>query len=511
MRIADLYIRVSTDEQADKGYSQRDQEERLQKYCETGRITVRKVIYEDHSAKTFHRPAWEKLLTLLRKQKNKTDLVLFTKWDRFSRNAPDAYNMISKLKSYGVEPQAIEQPLDMSVPENKMMLAIYLTAPEIENDRRGLNTFYGMRRARKEGRWPGLAPVGYTNLTSENGRKYIAPNGEQAQLMEWAFKEIAKGKYSTEQIFKQAVENGLICSKNNFLRSVRNPIYCGDIIVPKYKDEEARLVKGLHEPIISSSLFLDVQDILNGKKRTFKTKIFSDEKLPLRGFLACTRCNRTLCGSASKGRNNYYHYYHCSSKCGCRYKAEEVNKQFVQFLDDYSLNAKTKELFKMVILDEYANDTLENKEYKAYLAKQLTENNNKLTRARELLLLGDIDGNEYKTLKSECEKNIIRAEANLEDIAKKKYTVAQLESILDGAIFTLTNLSSIFTKSAINDKRRLIGSMFPEKFDFESLQHRTALLSETFQYIFLINSKLEENKKGQKTIKNPLPRYGWIQ
>lgn len=30
MKVADLYIRVSTDEQADKGYSQRDQEERLQ-------------------------------------------------------------------------------------------------------------------------------------------------------------------------------------------------------------------------------------------------------------------------------------------------------------------------------------------------------------------------------------------------------------------------------------------------------------------------------------------------
>lgn len=34
MRKADLYIRVSTDEQADKGYSQRDQEDRLRRYCE---------------------------------------------------------------------------------------------------------------------------------------------------------------------------------------------------------------------------------------------------------------------------------------------------------------------------------------------------------------------------------------------------------------------------------------------------------------------------------------------
>lgn len=167
-------------------------------------------------------------------------------------------------------------------------------------------------------------------------------------------------------------------------------------------------------------------------------------------------------------------------------------------MEDYTLNVKTAELFKMVILDEYANDTLENKEYKIYLAKQITESNNKLNRAKELLLLGDIDGNDYKTLTLECEDNIIRTKAKLEDTAKKKYTIAQLEPILDNAIFTLTKLSSIFTKSAINDTRRLIGSMFPEKFDFEMLQHRTALVSETFQRIYLINKKLEDKKKGAK-------------
>lgn len=67
--------------------------------------------------------------------------------------------MISLLRSLGVEPQAIEQPLDLSVPENKMMLAFYLAAPEVENDRRALNTTNGMRRARKEGRWMGPAPA----------------------------------------------------------------------------------------------------------------------------------------------------------------------------------------------------------------------------------------------------------------------------------------------------------------------------------------------------------------
>lgn len=94
MKIADLYIRVSTDEQADKGYSQRDQEERLRRYCSSHNFRVGQIIYEDHSAKSFNRPEWVKLLTSLKKKSSKTNLVLFTKWDRFSRNAGDAYQMI---------------------------------------------------------------------------------------------------------------------------------------------------------------------------------------------------------------------------------------------------------------------------------------------------------------------------------------------------------------------------------------------------------------------------------
>ena len=121
-KIADLYIHVSTDEQAEKGFSQRNQEEMLRKYCSINQIQIRNVIYEDHSAKTFNRPQWKKFLADAKKYKNKINLVLFMKWDRFSRNAGDAYQMINVLRKLGVEPQAIEQPLDLSVPENKMML-----------------------------------------------------------------------------------------------------------------------------------------------------------------------------------------------------------------------------------------------------------------------------------------------------------------------------------------------------------------------------------------------------
>jgi len=66
------------------------------------------VILEDHSAKTFNRPEWANLLRDLKERKGQVNLVLFTEWDRFNRNAGDAYQMINTLRKLEVEPQAIE-------------------------------------------------------------------------------------------------------------------------------------------------------------------------------------------------------------------------------------------------------------------------------------------------------------------------------------------------------------------------------------------------------------------
>ncbi len=101
--------------------------------------------------------------------------------------------MINTLRRLGIEPQAIEQLLDLSIPENKMMLAFYLAAPEVENDRRALNVIHGMRRARKEGRYMGLASIGYTNKTDESGRKFIELKEPQSGILKGSFGKIAGG------------------------------------------------------------------------------------------------------------------------------------------------------------------------------------------------------------------------------------------------------------------------------------------------------------------------------
>ena len=263
------------------------------------------MIYEDYSAKTFNRPAWTDMLNSFKKDKGKSiDLLLFTKWDRFSRNAGDACQMINILRKIGIDPQAVEQPLDLSIPENKMMLAFYLAAPEVENDRRALNTFYGMRRARKEGRYLTTGPYGYINRT-EYGKKTIVPVESKANVVKWAFEQVAKQRFHIDEIRREVNSKGLNCSKSNFYTLLKNPVYCGKIVVPAYRDEERQLVQGQHEAIISESLFYEVQDVLNGKKRIQLVKASTDDNLPLRGYLICPKCGKQLTGSASKGRHSY--------------------------------------------------------------------------------------------------------------------------------------------------------------------------------------------------------------
>jgi len=84
MKTAIIYIRVSTDEQAQKGYSQRSQEEKLSNYCKDNQIEIVQTIFEDYSAKNFERPAWIAIMKQLNMNRiTKPNLILFTRWDHY--------------------------------------------------------------------------------------------------------------------------------------------------------------------------------------------------------------------------------------------------------------------------------------------------------------------------------------------------------------------------------------------------------------------------------------------
>ena len=494
---ADLYIRVSTDEQADKGYSQRNQEEMLRKYCNNNSIIIRNIIYEDHSAKSFNRPSWKNFLNELKQKRGSISLVLFTKWDRFSRNAGDAYQMISQLRSLGVEPQAIEQPLDLSIPENKMMLAFYLAAPEVENDRRALNVFYGMRRAKKEGRYMGLAPTGYVNKTDEYGKKYIAPKQPDANIIKWVFQILSKETYNTEQIWKSAKNKGLICSKNAFWQLIRNPLYCGKIFLPAFKDEESRFVKGQHESIITEKLFYEVQDVLDGRGRKYRAKIETLDEFPFRGLLHCPECEKKLTGSKSKGRNRYYAYYHCYDGCKHRVNADKINSTIFKDLNSFIPKINNKELIKKTLLSYYTSNysgDLED-EAQSNILTQIKEYENRISYCRDLMATRQIEPSDYREMKIDYSERITKLE---KDLTKTESERMNIESLINHGIENLIKLHYFVENQKVNEIRGYFDSMYPEKTYFSGTAVRTGRRNKFIEYTNLIIKSIDKNKNGTK-------------
>jgi site-specific DNA recombinase len=410
-----LYIRVSTDEQAEKGYSLKHQEDRLRRYCQFQNIEVVAVFKEDHSAKTFERPEFNKLLAFLKKNKKAADLLLFLKWDRFSRNAGDAYGMINQLNKLETEPQAIEQPLDLDIPENKIMLAFYLAAPEVENDRRSLNTIAGMRRAMKEGRHVTLAPRGYRNARNEMNRPIIEAN-DDAILVKLAFEEVAKAIYTVMDVWRIVKARGLKVSKNQIWNMLRNKVYCGQIFIPAYKDEPEAIVQATHEPLISIDLFNEVQDALNGRKRKFPSKNTLKEELPLRGFLECRKCGAKLTGSASKGNGGRYFYYHCQKGCNERIKADEANKTFIEEVERASNDPKGIDLFKK----ELTSHAQKNKKIKfnglQEIEKEIEKNLQRIENLKDKVADNEMPVDEYLSIKKRCDENINKLKKKLVEL-----------------------------------------------------------------------------------------------
>ena len=475
-----LYIRVSTDEQAEKGYSLKHQEDRLRQYCQFQNIEVVAVFKEDHSAKTFERPEFNKLLAFLKKNKKAADLLLFLKWDRFSRNAGDAYGMINQLNKLGTEPQAIEQPLDLDIPENKIMLAFYLAAPEVENDRRSLNTIAGMRRAMKEGRHVTLAPRGYRNARNEMNRPIIEPN-DDAILVKLAFEEVAKAIYTVVDVWRIVKARGLKVSKNQIWNMLRNKVYCGQIFIPAYKDEPEAIVQATHEPLISVELFNEVQDALNGRKRKFPSKNTLKEELPLRGFLECRKCGAKLTGSASKGNGGRYFYYHCQKGCNERIKAEEANKIFIEEVERASNDPKGIDLFKK----ELTSHAQKNKKTKLNglqeIEKEIEKNLQRIENLKDKVADNEMPVDEYLSIKKKCDENISKLKKKLVEL---KLIDFNLKEYVDVSAGIIEKLPEYLSGADLTAKQQIIGSICPEKLIFEENQYRTIRLNDVIDWIY---------------------------
>ncbi len=88
---------------------------------------------EVSSGSTFDRPQWNELSEFCRQNKEKVDMIIFTSWDRFSRNIEDTLAQINLLKKEGIEVYAINSPVGYHDQANKILRSLQNTLLEIED------------------------------------------------------------------------------------------------------------------------------------------------------------------------------------------------------------------------------------------------------------------------------------------------------------------------------------------------------------------------------------------
>jgi len=497
-----LYVRVSTDEQADRGFSLRDQEEKLVQYCRDNNYHILKIYKEDYSAKTFNRPEFTKLLAYCKTNASKIDELLFLKWDRFSRNTAESYNKINFFNNLNIRPNAISQPLDLSIPEQGLMLAVYLSIPEVENQRRSQNVTAGMRRAFKEGRYVGAPPKGYSVGRDSSKKPILVPN-KDARHIKTLFELFSTGTYNLKEIYLKLKKKGFSSSSSAMSRIIRNPLYCGMVPIKAYREEPAAMVEGIHEPLVTKKMFYKAQEILEGRKKqkgTNHKKV--NPKFPLRGFIMCPSCNKPLSASTSRGRNNTYSYYHCFSPCSIRIRVEDAHAWFTKFLKGLALTKESYELLMELIKEEFEkfqkSSQLGPKHY-----EQKEKLTSKLHKIQDLFIEGDLSKEDYQITK-------MRYSELLNELKEKETGIGDKRKILEkykNGFKKMENIDSQFFKSEIELQRSLLGSIFSKNFQFENNRVRTADINPLLFKLTKYNKGYRRAKKRDKSKKMTCPRW----
>lgn len=276
---------------------------------------------------------------------------------------------------------------------------------------------------------------------------------------------------------------------------LRNPVYIGKILVPPYKSDPASLTDGQHTAIIPADLFYQVQDVLNGKKKQQKAKKTADDRFPLRGFIRCHTDGRLLTASSSKGRKQYYDYYHCTSECGTRHPAANIHTAIIEELAKWTPDPAVRELYKLILEDINGQTRREQLQELKELQLQLKIFAEKMNTARELLLNKSLDPDDYKIIKNQVEEQRARAESRVAAITEQQQ---DLSPLIEAGLSSLDNIAGHYQNASTDTKRLIIDSIFPDKLEFDGTSFRTARVNEAVSLLFNLGAAFSQIKTGQE-------------
>lgn len=331
-----IYVRVSTVEQAEEGYSIDEQLRLLKQYCDNNNYVIFKE-YADRgiSGKSIKgRPALQELLRDA--EDRKFDVVFVWKLNRLARNILDLLKMVDMLQKNNIAFRSYSENFETETPAGKLSLHMMAAVGEFERGTIAQNVKMGMLARAREGRWNGGAVLGYDIIeTPTAGKKrketHLVVNEMEAATVRKIFELYVQGN-GYKSIVNRLNQEGYKTKKGNMFavatlkEIIKNPVYIGKIRYNVRRDwsEKRRrninpnpvLVDGEHEPIIPIEMWERAQVLL--EERSGKPSRVYDSEFPLTGLLRCPECGsgmvigRTV-NTRKDGSKRVLEYYVCGA------------------------------------------------------------------------------------------------------------------------------------------------------------------------------------------------------
>ncbi len=361
---AAIYIRVSTDYQAEEGYSIEAQKEQLSAYCVSKGIkNYEYYIDGGWSGSNIDRPEMKKLIEDVKEEK--ISHVIVYKLDRLSRSQKDTLYLIEDVfNPHGVDFVSLNESMDTSTPMGRLMLGILSAFAQLERENIRLRTRMGMKERVKSGLWMGggRIPFGY-DYNKEDG--ILVPN-KDAKKVKQIYSLYIEGKSP------QYIANVLGLKYDRLVNQILTRKSNYGII--EYNGEE---YQGKHEPIISKETY-DLAMMQMMERKT--VRVNSTEHL-LTGLVYCGKCgakmryqkwskkgSKFVCYSQQNSKPYLVKDPNCSQE---RLWTDEVEKIVIEAVFNFVDNFKPSET-ESIIQDDpvtllYAQQKeLENKIKKLY-------------------------------------------------------------------------------------------------------------------------------------------------
>ena len=440
------YIRVSTLKQGE-GVSLQEQKDAILTFAGRHNLDVIEWFEEKETAAKSGRPKFNQMLLHLKR--GKASGLIMHKIDRSARNLKD-WSIVSELPDQGIDVYVATESLDFTTRGGRLtadMLAV-IAADFIHNLRE--ETRKGIRGRLKQGLYPFRAPIGYL----DNGKgEPKTPCPQKAPLVREMFDLYGSGQHSMRSLHAEINRRGLrnhsgkplsLCGVETILN---NPFYTGIIEIKR----TGEVFKGIHDPLVSPSLFQLVQNIKAGRcgpKITRHNHLF-------RGLFRCGLCGNPMSPELQKGRV----YYRCQrSDCATKTLREDIlDKHIHRTFGMYQISAADAEWLEKKWLgtqDQTARDDL-----RKSIEMRISVVEQGMSRATDLLIDGTLDNETYLAKKKEAALTI----ANLRNELRKLPDPAEIEANTRQFIELMKTLAELYESLKPAEKREFIENAFSNR------------------------------------------------